>query len=82
MADPITIGALVATALSMAAEATLKGAVGEAAKDAYKKLKDAVARWTGNDVEALEKNPTSTNVLLKAGSGLCYRGLAYSFWAF
>src|SRR4051812_37554546 len=60
MPDPITVGALAATALSMSAEAALKGSVGEAAKDAYKKLKETVARWTGNDVEALEENPTST----------------------
>ncbi len=59
MADPITIGALAATALSMAAEAMLKGAVGEAVKDAYKGLKTTVAHWAGNDLEALEKNPTS-----------------------
>ena len=57
MADPITTGVLAATALSMAAEAMLKGAVGEAAKDAYKSLKNKVAGWTGNDVEAREKNP-------------------------
>jgi hypothetical protein len=32
MVDPVTVGSLVAGALSMAAEALLKGAVGEAVK--------------------------------------------------
>jgi hypothetical protein len=59
MADPITIGVLTASALAMAGEATLKGAVGEAAKDAYKALKSRVAQWAGIDVEALEQTPTS-----------------------
>jgi hypothetical protein len=59
MADPITIGVLTASALAMAGEAALKGAVGEAAKDAYKALKSRVAQWAGIDVEALEKAPTS-----------------------
>jgi hypothetical protein len=61
MADPVTIGALVASALAMVGETALKGALGEAAKDAYKALRDRVARWTGTDVEALEKSPTSAN---------------------
>jgi hypothetical protein len=59
MADPITIGVLTASALAMAGEAALKGAVGEAAKDAYKALKSRVAQWAGGDVEALEKTPAS-----------------------
>jgi hypothetical protein len=59
MADPVTIGALTASALAMAGEAALKGAVGEAAKDAYKALKSRVAKWAGSDVEALEKTPAS-----------------------
>jgi len=59
MADPVTIGVLTASALAMAGEAALKGAVGEAAKDAYKALKNRVARWAGSDVEALEKTPAS-----------------------
>jgi hypothetical protein len=57
--DPLTIGALVASALAMAGEAGLKGAVGEAIKDIYKTLKDKVARLAGGDVDALEKTPTS-----------------------
>jgi hypothetical protein len=59
MADPVTIGVLTASALAMAGEAALKGAVGEAAKDAYKALKSRVAKWAGNDVEALETTPAS-----------------------
>ena len=43
----------------MAGEAALKGTVREAVKDAYKALKERVARWAGGDVEALEKAPTS-----------------------
>jgi hypothetical protein len=60
MPDPVTLGALVAAALSMAGEATLKGAVGEAVKDAYKALREKVSHWAFNDVEALEQTPTST----------------------
>jgi len=59
MADPVTIGAFAASALAMAGEAALKGAVGEAVKDAYKDLKSRVAKWAGSDVEALEKTPAS-----------------------
>ncbi|SRR5712691_5634802 len=59
MADPVTIGVLTASALAMAGEAALKGAVGEAAKDAYKALKSRVAKWAGSDVEALERTPAS-----------------------
>ena len=59
MGDPVTIGVLASTALSMAAEAAVKGTVGEAAKEAYKTLKSRVARWAGADVEALEKAPAS-----------------------
>jgi hypothetical protein len=59
MVEPLTIGALVASALAMAGEAALKGAVGETVKDAYKALKERVTHWAGGDVEALEKAPTS-----------------------
>jgi hypothetical protein len=58
MSDAVTIGALAASALAMAAEAMVKGAVGEAIKDAYKALKDKVALWIPGDIKALEKNPT------------------------
>jgi hypothetical protein len=59
MTDPVTIGVLAATALGTAADAALKGALGEAAKDAYRKLKDLVGNWAGADVAALEKTPAS-----------------------
>jgi hypothetical protein len=59
MTDPVTVGALVVGALSMTAEAVLKGAVGEAAKDGYKALKEKVSRWASGDVEELEKTPGS-----------------------
>ncbi len=61
MTDPVTIGTLAASALAMAAEAVLKGAVGEGVKDAYKALKEKVAHWAGGDVAALEKAPASVN---------------------
>ena len=54
-----TVGTLVASALGMAGEAIVKGAVGEAVKDSYKALKGKIAHWAGHDVEALEKAPTS-----------------------
>jgi hypothetical protein len=59
MPDPVTLGTLVAAALSMAGEATLKGAVGEAVKDTYKALKEKVSHWAFNDVEALAQTPAS-----------------------
>jgi hypothetical protein len=59
MVDPVTIGALAASALSMAAEAALKGLVGEAAKEAYQALRAKVAGWLGDDLDALEKEPAS-----------------------
>ena len=57
--EPITIGAVVASALAMAGEAALKGVVGATVKDAYKALKEKVAGWASSDVEALEKTPAS-----------------------
>jgi hypothetical protein len=57
MADPVTIGVLIASALAMAREAVLKGAVGEAAEDAYGTLRRRVAQWAGSDLELLEKTP-------------------------
>jgi hypothetical protein len=59
MSDPVTIGAVTSLVLSMASEAAIKGGVGEAAKDAYKALKNKLAHWAAGDVEALERNPTS-----------------------
>lgn len=60
MPEPITIGALAASALAMAADAAINGAIGTAAKDAYTSLKAAIARWSGSDVELLEREPAST----------------------
>jgi tetratricopeptide (TPR) repeat protein len=59
MTDPITVGALVAWALGLGGEAIVKGAVGEAVKDAYQALKTRVSRWAAGDVEALENTPNS-----------------------
>jgi hypothetical protein len=59
MNDTVTIGTLAASALAMASDETVKGFVGEAVKDAYKALKTKIARWTGADVDALEKAPAS-----------------------
>jgi hypothetical protein len=59
MTDPVTVGALVASTLALAGETLVKSAVTESVKDAYKALKERVARWAGHDVEALEKAPTS-----------------------
>jgi len=61
MSDPVTIGVLTASALAMAGEALVKGAVGEAVKEAYKAVRDKVALWIHGDVEALEKDPTSAS---------------------
>ena len=56
MPEPVslTIGALVAAALSSGAAEAGKAVLGAAAKDAYDKLKTLVGRWAGNDVAALE----------------------------
>ncbi|MGC1862599.1 MAG: hypothetical protein WA733_16160 [Methylocystis sp.] len=59
MVDPITVGSLVAGALGMAAEAALKGTVGEAVKDGYKALKEKVSHWGPGEVAALEATPSS-----------------------
>lgn len=59
MADPVTIGALIAWALSLGGEAIVKGAVGEAVKDAYKALKTKVSVWAAGDVAELEETPDS-----------------------
>lgn len=55
-----TVGGIVASALAMAAEAALKGTVGNLVKDLYKRLKEKVAPWgRSDDVDALEKEPGS-----------------------
>jgi hypothetical protein len=59
MADPVTIGTLGALALSTAAEALVKGAVGEAVKDAYQGLKSLLTKRAAPDISALEENPKS-----------------------
>jgi hypothetical protein len=60
MVDPVTVGSLVAGALSMTAEAVLRGAVGEAVKDGYKALKEKVSHWASGEVTALEATPSSS----------------------
>ena len=59
MADPVTVGTLVASALAMGAEAALKGFVGESVKDAYRNLKDKIGSWGKHDADALEATPHS-----------------------
>ena len=59
MADPVTIGALVASALAMAAPEVVKSAVGEATKDAYKALKSQLFPSAAGEVDALEAAPAS-----------------------
>ena len=59
MADPVTIGALVAWALGLGGEAIAKGVLGEAAKDAYKALKAKVSAWAAGDAAELERTPGS-----------------------
>jgi hypothetical protein len=59
MPDPLTIGALAASALAMAGPEVVKAAVGEAVKDAYKGLKDKVAHWASGEVATLEEAPGS-----------------------
>lgn len=54
-----TIGGLAALALSIGAEASIKGLAGGAFNDAYDALREQAARWAGSDVDALAKNPAS-----------------------
>ncbi|MBY0296130.1 MAG: hypothetical protein K2X71_08830 [Methylobacterium sp.] len=61
MADPVTVGAWVVSALTMAAEAAAKSVLGDAAKDAYKALKERIVAWAGHDVEELEQAPGNAN---------------------
>ena len=56
MVEPVSTGALVAGALSVGAATFAKGMLSEAAKNAYGKLKNAIAGWAGHDVNQLEKN--------------------------
>ncbi|WP_192355940.1 hypothetical protein [Mesorhizobium mediterraneum] len=59
MSDPVSVGALAVMALGLAAEALIKGAVGETVKDAYATLKNRISAWAGADLRALEADPTS-----------------------
>ena len=59
MVEPITVGSLVALALSAATEAVVKGTVEEATKDAYHALKQKLSQLAFGDVQALEKSPSS-----------------------
>jgi hypothetical protein len=61
MADPITIGGLVAAALAAGAVEAGKGVLGAAAKDAYEALKGAAHRLIGGAVDELEKKPESNS---------------------
>ena len=56
----ISIGGMAVKILSMAAEAALKGSVGEAAKEAYGALKRRIVRFVGGDVAALDLKGSST----------------------
>ena len=62
MPDPITIGSLVAAALAAGAAEAGKAVLGQAAKDAYDKLKSAAARVLGAAVGRLEKKPESDDL--------------------
>lgn len=73
MADPITIGVFVSWALGLAGEAMIKGAAGEAVKDAYHALKTKLSHWISGDVGELEKAPESKTrqaVIAEAVDGL------------
>ncbi|TPQ32480.1 hypothetical protein C2U70_21700 [Bradyrhizobium guangdongense] len=59
MTDPLTIGSLAVSALSIAAKKALEAGVGEVIKDAYAGLKSKIAEWSGTDLAALEKDPDS-----------------------
>ena len=59
MLDPISVGGLVALALSTATESIVRGIAEEATKDAYKILKEKLYRLNPADFDALEKSPES-----------------------
>ncbi len=60
MSDPITVGSLVALAVSTAVQELTKGIAADATKVAYNALKEALSTTAGSEVEALEKAPNST----------------------
>lgn len=59
MADPITLGSLIAAALAAGASEAGKAALGAAAMDAYQALKAAAGRLLGPAAEQLEARPDS-----------------------
>jgi hypothetical protein len=59
MPDPVTIGALIASTITMAVQELAKAGVGEAAKDAYKALRDKVTHRASSEVATLEAAPSS-----------------------
>ncbi|MEO1089196.1 MAG: hypothetical protein AAFX81_01075 [Pseudomonadota bacterium] len=60
MAEPISAGAMVASALAGAAGAAVKGVLTDAAKDAYAKLKGLLAGWASHNVADVEAKPDSS----------------------
>ncbi|MEO1016966.1 MAG: hypothetical protein AAFY56_04655, partial [Pseudomonadota bacterium] len=59
MSTSVTVGMLAASALSIGAEAALRGAMTESVKDAYNTLKRRIAFLAKSDVESLENEPES-----------------------
>ena len=57
MTEPVTVGTLVVNALEFGATAFIRGAISEAAKDAYNALKVKLQTWASTDVVELEKDP-------------------------
>lgn len=58
MPEPLTTGALVAAALTAAAQVIGKDVIGQAAKNTYIALKSRLAAFAARDAEKLEENPT------------------------
>ena len=59
MPDPVTAGTLAVTALALAGEAIVKGAVSELVKDAYAKLKALVSKRAPDEIKLLDVLPSS-----------------------
>jgi hypothetical protein len=57
MADPVTIGTVAVSALSIAAEALAKGALGEAGKNLYSQLRGKVVSWAVGRLSPAERIP-------------------------
>lgn len=60
MIGSVTVGSLAATALSMTAEAALRGILGESTRTAYANLKERIAQWVNGDVGILERTDMSS----------------------